>query len=199
MGIIKAIGALTLFVVLGLVGFWAYLGGFSSVVFEEQPYGPVEIAYTTHLGSYAKISESWNRFETEWNDAGIDGKRCDSLAVYLNSPDETEPENLQSILACRLDTALAEDAENFRKAFPVFTIPQVSALRTEFPFKNFLSFMVGPMKVYPAAEKRMKQDALEASIAIELYGPGEKPDRIGIVIPVDHDKSEFDALREAFE
>jgi hypothetical protein len=197
MSILRLLIVLLLVLVGAAAGFWAYMGGFAQVSIERGSYGPADIVYTTHRGSYSGLGDSWERFQSEWEAAGA--TECDSLAVYLDSPQETAEEDLRSILACRIDTASQADRAALESAFPSFTIPQSDALLATHPYKNYLSFMVGPVRVYPAMEKRMADDGLEASIAIELYGRNTAPmTEVGFAVPVSGERSEYQTLMDAF-
>ncbi len=195
MAILKWIGIVILVVAAAIAGFWAYMGGFASVAVERGTIGPIPIAYTTYRGPYSGIGDAWTGFQSEWEAAGATG--CDSLAVYLDPPD-TPPEKTRSILACRTDTASAQNAAALQSAFNSFTVPQSNALLAEFPFKNFFSYMVGPMKVYPAIQE-MWPDNFDPTVAIEIYGDTEaEMEKIGFAVPLDEDPAAYQPLRDAF-
>ncbi len=197
MGLLRLLIVLLLVLAGAAAGFWAYMGGLKPVSIERASFGPADIVYTTHRGSYAGLGDSWERFQTEWQAAGA--TRCDSLAIYLDSPQETAQEDLRSVLACRVDTASQTDRAALEGAFPGFTIPQSDALRTTHPYKNYFSFMFAPIRVYPAMEKRMAEDGLNASIAIELYGSDAAPmNEIGFAVPVSGERSDYQDLMDAF-
>ncbi len=196
MAFLKWIGVAAALIVAAGAGFWAYMGGFASVAVARDSVGPVTVAYTTYRGPYQGLSDAWTRFQSEWEAAGAGD--CDSLAIYLDPPD-TPPEALRSVLACRTDTASANDAAALQAAFASFTIPQSNALRAEFPFKNFFSYMIGPMKVYPAMQDEMDSDDFEPTVAIEFYGStSAHMDKIRFAIPTNADADAYQPLRDAF-
>ena len=193
--ILKIFAALIVALVAIVAGLYAYMGGFHSVQIARGAVEPMEIAYAAHKGSYATIGESWGDFAEAWEEAGLGP--CDALAVYLDPPD-TPPEDLRSILACRIDGLNEERRAAAAEAFPTFTTPASPALTASFPYKNELSFVFAPLKVYPEMQKRMQADAITASVGIELYGPIEEIEEIRFATPFDVAEPAYDPLRQAF-
>lgn len=195
MGVLKIIGGVFAALLILILVFFAYLGGFKSVEVERSAYGPAEIVYTTHRGSYQTIGKSWEQFQADWEAKGLD--RCDSLAVYLDPPDAPE-EELRSVLACRIDGFAEDEQAKWRAAFPGVMLPQSDALISSFPFRNYASFILAPMKVYPEMAKRIEADGLQGTVAIEEYGVIGETKQIGIIMPVEIDRSEYQPLMDAF-
>jgi hypothetical protein len=178
-----------------IVSGYAYLGGFASVEVERGEFGPVEIIYTLHRGSYQGLAKSWKRFQSEWERAGIPG--CDSLAVYFDPPG-TPDDQLRSVLACRIDAQDEAQKQRSKASFPSFVLPRSRALTSRFPFKNMLSFMIGPTKVYPKMREAMEEGVVPA-VAIETYGVTGKFQEIGFYMPIGIDRSAYQPLLDAFE
>lgn len=195
MAVLKVIsGVIAALLILNLV-FFAYLGGFKQVEVERGAYGPAEIVYTTHRGSYQTIGKSWEKFQAEWEAKGLD--RCDSLAVYLDPPDAPK-ESLRSVLGCRIDGPAEAEQAKWRAAFPGVMLPRSDALISPFPYKNYASFILAPMKVYPVMQKRMIADGHHGAVAIEEYGVIGESKQIRIIMPVGVDRSEYQPLMDAF-
>jgi hypothetical protein len=102
------------------------------------------------------------------------------------------------VVACRLD-GLGEDERTAIKArFQSFVLLQTEALLSSFPFKNYASFMLAPMKVYPEIQKRVLQEKIEPVVAIETYGVLNASKEIRFIIPIGADKSAYQPLFDAF-
>lgn len=180
----------------GITGFAAYLGAFSKVEVTRGEFGPAKIVFFIHKGSYRNLANSWMEFEKQWNAAGL--KECESLALYLDPPGVPE-ENLRSVLACRVDGLPDAERLAFEKAFQSFTIPRLQGLTSTFPFKSHLSYMLGPMKVYPEFTRAMEKESAKPVIGIEIYGVPGKMKEICFFMPLGDSPADYQALYRAFE
>jgi len=183
-------------ILLVFLGFYAYMGGFSSVQVTEVTYGPRTIIYAAHRGPYEEIGSSWEKFQTRWEAAGL--KECRSLAIYLDPPD-TPPEKLRSILGCTVEHLDAAEQERLAQQFPVFQVPAMESIRSEFPYRNMLSFMLGPIKVYPEFQRVMEEQKFQPAVAFEIYGNPESIKFIEFIMPSREPRSTFAPLEQAFE
>jgi hypothetical protein len=191
----KIAGLVVGIVVLGFAGLYGYLGGFTSVAVTEQSFGPVEFVYSTHRGAYKNLSKSWDRFKEQWEAAGLEV--CDSMAVYLDSP-ETPEDQLRSIIACRIDSLPTGVAPTVGTNLPSFTLPESMVIAGFFPFKTELSYFLGPMKVYPKFTEYMEENDIKPTIAIETYGVEGKQSKMGYYMPIGASQSQFKPLFDAF-
>lgn len=195
MVILKWLGGIVLVLLFALLALYAYLGGFRAIEVEKSAFGPAEIIFSTHRGPYQEIGESWMQFQSKWEAAGLGA--CDSLAVYLDPPG-TPPEQLRSILGCRIDALPETDKAGLRDNFPSFTLPKTEAYVTAFPYKNFLSFMFAPMKIYPELQKRLENENITPPVGIETYGVEGEIEEIGFVIPYGVGTEAYQPLFDAF-
>ena len=159
MGLIRFFAILLAVVLAALTGLYAWLGGFERIEVSKGGWGPAEIMFATHRGPYKNIGESWAAFEEAWTAAGLDA--CDGLAVNLDPP-ETDPAALRSILGCRIDALDEATKTKMADAFPTAILPATEAYLARFPYKNELSYVLGPLKVYPAMRKRFEADGAAA-------------------------------------
>ena len=177
-------------------GGYAYMGGFNKVEVTRGSFGPTEIAYTTYRGSYTQIGASWLAFAEELElTAGL--TRCDALAVYLDEPD-TAPEDQRAIMGCRTDGLNWAEKKSLYENFPLTVLPQSETLSASFPLKNFFSYILGPLKVYPAFAEYAEGHDLETVLAIELYGVDGEEEEIRYLMPVGIDESAYQDLYDAF-
>ncbi|GAB4518087.1 MAG: hypothetical protein Tsb0010_02300 [Parvularculaceae bacterium] len=179
-------------VILGAV---AYMGGFQKVEIARGSFGPAEIVFTTHRGPYREIGASWERFADEFAAEGF--TRCNALAIYLDPPDAA-PEDLRSILACRIDGLDEAEKRALAARFSHAVLPRTETFTASFPYRNYASYILAPMKVYPAFAKHDGGEAGDALLAIEVYGVEGEFDEIGFVLPIGAEPSDYQALYDAF-
>jgi len=178
-----------------LLGFATYMGVFHSVHVVETSYGPARLIYSTHRGPYEDLGASWERFQKQWQSAGL--TTCHSLAIYLDAPD-TPPQDLRSILGCEIGSLSQEDHAKLSEQFPVFEIPKMEVLSSQFPYRNMFSFMLGPMKVYPEIQRIMEEQGFQPAVGIEVYGDPENMETIQFILPKKEKRETFLPLEEAF-
>ncbi|MGV6820371.1 MAG: GyrI-like domain-containing protein [Parvularcula sp.] len=195
-GFLKFIVATVLVLAAALVAIIAWYGGFSPVEVKKGRIGPIEIVYATHKGPYTDLGPSWTAFRAELSDAGLE--TCDALGIYLDPP-ETPPEELRSIIGCRIDRLPATDREKLTGYTKIATIPESETVTATFPFKGIPSFFIGPMKVYPAMKKAQLGIDAEPVVAIELYGDETDTDEIIFHVPYGRPASDYQVFFDAFE
>lgn len=193
---VKIIAVVLGVLIAALAGFYAYLGGFSSVTVTRGELNSMEIVYSLHRGAYKDLHKSWTRFQTEWEAAGL--SECDTLAVYLDPPG-TPDDKLRSVIACRIDSLSKEQKDRVKAKLPSFIIPRSKAVLASFPYRNPASFFLGPSKVYPAFHAELQKDKLTPPVAIETYGSTAKPaESIGFAMPLESQRSDYQKLIDAF-
>lgn len=177
------------------LGFFAYMGGFNTVTVREDRFGPMEFVYTTHKGPYENLSKAWGDFMPKWQEAKL--KECLTLGVYLDKPG-TPPDQLRTLIGCRIDGWDEADKAKARAAFPSATIPESPVLTASFPLRNFLSFFYAPTRVYPEIEKEIAKRGTQSHISIELYGSFTDMKDITFIVPLTQDLSPYQPLYDAF-
>ena len=53
--------------------------------------------------------------------------------------------------------------------FRIDSVPIEQSSVVEFPIKSTMSYMIGPMKAYPALSKRMKEKGFIPTLSLEVY------------------------------
>lgn len=195
MKFVKFAGILFLGIGILAIIVYGYLGGFRSIEVSKGEFQSSEIVFSTHKGAYKNLSKSWDTFKAEWEKAGL--KECDSLAVYFDPPGTPE-DKLRSVLGCRIDALSSQGKTNLKSKLPSFRLPESKALVAKFPFKNVLSFFVGPAKVYPAMKKIMQAEKLHGSVAIETYGPASTNQDMRYYMATETKITDYQKLLNAF-
>ena len=172
MKILKWILIVILVLLLLVLAFLAYMGFFSSLKIYEAKKGPYVIAFERFVGPYAKTGPVFDRVYKGLKAEGIETKR--GLGIYYDDPSRVPAEELRSDCGVVIET---KDLPRFRKVkhkFKVKWIPKKDSVVLEFPIRNMLSYMMGPMKAYPALMKYAKEKGYKIKMTYELYDESKK-------------------------
>jgi len=154
--------------VLVLGGLWGYSGGLSKVEVMEEQVEPMVMAVKEHKGSYAKTKVPMDEIYKGLLDIGIEAKR--GVGLYYDDPAEVEEDDLRSEVGSLIEGDDLQKINLVRERFEVKEVEQMKAMVVEFPIKTMLSYMIGPMKVYPEIERYwMEKGYEEAEYGIEIY------------------------------
>jgi len=128
---------------------------------------PYTIAYTNFVGPYSKIWPSMDKVYQIISGAGITSYT--GIGIYYDNPSVVSWANLKSDVGAVIDTKdISKLASN--KDIKITKIASGTKIVVEFPLKNSLSYMVGPMRVYPVIAKYMKEKWYNTQTPmIELY------------------------------
>ncbi|MBN3032891.1 MAG: GyrI-like domain-containing protein [Candidatus Saganbacteria bacterium] len=171
MKIVKWLLIVLVIIALLAAGFLAYLGYFSSPNVREAKMGPYTIVYESFTGPYAQTGPVFARVHKAVTAAGI--KAGQGLGIYYDDPSKVPAGKLRS------DCGVVIGAKDLRKAralkqFKVKRLPASRCAVAEFPIRNTLSYMIGPMKAYPALMKYLQEKNYKMAAAYELYDEGHK-------------------------
>lgn len=192
----KILGGILGVLVLAAGGFYAFMGGFQSVDVTEATFPEMKMFYTTHLGPYENLSESWAEFGEKMESLGMSD--CDAVSVYLDEP-STPPEKLRSIIGCKMANLDDDVKQKVMSTFKTFTLPTASSFTASFPYRNILSFWMAPSKIYPKMQNLIATNVIEPSVAIETYGFTKGRDKINIFMPAKMKVTDYQPLFDAFE
>lgn len=168
--------------VLGLlltVFLW-YMGWFSNLKAYESVKGPYLIAYERFVGPYPQTGPIFNRIYEKLKANGIESPR--GLGIYYDDPSQVTPDKLRSDCGIVIE---AKDRNLFWKISHKFKYKWVrrsKSIVVEFPIRNMLSYMIGPMKAYPALMKYAESKGYKTTLAYELYD--EPKGKIFFIMPV---------------
>jgi hypothetical protein len=164
--LVWAVGILAV-VALVIVTFFAYMGLFSKMAVAEKMMGPYTGVYESYVGDYMKIGQVFERVNGNMKNEGI---TCgQSFGVYYDDPRQVPKEKLRSECGVILGDKDLAKAKGLKKKYQIKTLPAKMSLVTEFPIKNVMSYMFGPMKAYPALENYAKDKGYQLTLAYELY------------------------------
>lgn len=141
------IGSILGVVVFSLLGFFYYMGVFSAVVIEEKEMGPFTFAYVEHLGPYSEVGEPMMKLDEKLRAAGFSS--ISGIGIYYDDPSQTPADNLRSEVGSIIREEDLDLIEKHQDEFNFTTLERRNYLVSEFPYKNMLSFLFGPLRVYP--------------------------------------------------
>jgi len=167
MKILKWLLIVVLVIVLLFVGFLAYMGYFSTPKVTEQKIGPYTLVYEEYVGPYSNTGKVLTKVYNALKADKIETTK--GFGIYLNDPKSTTPDKLHSLVGCVLEKKDEKKAWQLRKKYKVMTWKAKNCLVTEFPIKNDLSYMIGPMKAYPELNKAMQDKKVKLGACMELY------------------------------
>lgn len=162
-GFLKLIGILLLLL---LINRW-YLGGFSKCEVKEQNVPSYTIAYVNFVGNYGKVWPSMTKVYEVLSGVGI--VAYTGVGIYYDDPAIVSWDQLRSDVGAIIPSQ-DKDKLHGNKEVKIMTVPQGNKMVVEFPLKNALSYMIGPMKVYPVMAKYMKEKGYTNEVPMtELY------------------------------
>lgn len=167
MKILKWILIVIVFLVLSLAAFLVYLGVFSTPQVTEQKVGPYTLVYEEYTGPYSNSGQVVGKVFNALKAEGIITVK--GFGVYLDNPAVTASDKTRSYLGCVLEDRDLAKVSQLEKKFKVMQWKPTDCLVAEFPIRNNLSYMIGPMKVYPELNKAMTAKGYKTGSCMELY------------------------------
>lgn len=162
------IGIVILVLAIGIISFLAYMGYFAQLTIEEKELGPFTIAYTEHIGPYTGVGEPMMRLDEEMRAAGFNP--TDGIGIYYDDPAKVPADELRSEVGAVIPDDEMDLIDENQGNFDFQTLERMNYLVAEFPIKNNLSYMLGPMKVYPAFAKYLEEKGIAVpDKGIEYY------------------------------
>ncbi|MFH1856878.1 MAG: hypothetical protein ABH836_06650, partial [Candidatus Omnitrophota bacterium] len=167
-------------------GFLFYEGVFYSVKLREQAVGGYWVVYQGNIGPYEKVEPVIAKVCKNLKNDGIETKS--SFGLYYDNPRDMDKEKLKSEVGAILDEKYYDEIGKLKAKYNIKQLKKRNSLVAEFPIKNVLSYMIGPMKVYPAMEKYCKAknidcDNVKDSYGLEIYDMENK--KITYIMPID--------------
>lgn len=147
--------AIVIFVVVGMFT----MGGFQKVTVTSEEAGPIKIVYLEHKGPFHKIGDKFNQVKSY-----LDASKntfTDAVGEYYDDPAKVKQEDLRSNIGFIVDKDYKDSAPYKFKSIP-------KQLYASVAFKG--SPAIGPIKVYPAMNKWIKDNGYEGcGPGLEIY------------------------------
>jgi len=167
MKILKWILIIVAVIVVLLLAFLTYMGIFSSPQAYESKMGPFTIIYESFTGPYAETGPVFNKVFEALKAEGIETTR--GLGIYYDDPSKVPPDKLRSDCGIVIEEKDLAKFNQIKNKFKVKHLPQKDSVVIEFPIRNMLSYMIGPMKAYPALMKYAEEKGYQWGRSYELY------------------------------
>ncbi|RPI76266.1 MAG: hypothetical protein EHM45_13420 [Desulfobacteraceae bacterium] len=148
MKIIKWIGIGLGVLVLVFIGFWAYMGMFSSVSVVEKDMGPYTLVYESFVGDYKDTGPVFERVQQALLKEGITAS--DGIGIYHDDPAKVPADQRRSDCGSILPEKDLGRVPELQQKYKIKVLEKKLSMVAVFPVKNTLSYMLGPMKGYKA-------------------------------------------------
>jgi hypothetical protein len=168
-------------IILGLAIFAGYMGFFSTINVYEKEICPYTYVYKEFKGDYKLTGPV---FEEVYNILNKNGIKTElGIGVYYDDPKVTKTENLRSNCGIIIKNEDSGKLKDLPADLKTGKLDKSKRAVAEFSIKNYLSYMIGPMKAYPALAKYSKENGYkDASAGYEIYD--EKSGKIYFIMDI---------------
>lgn len=145
----------------------AYMGALTEPSVSEAKMGPYLLVYEEYVGPYMNTGKVFDKVYNAVKNDGIETTR--GLGIYFDDPSRVPADKLRSECGVVIE---GKDASKFAAVSKKYMSKKIKAsdsLVVEFPIRNAFSYMVGPMKAYPALAKYARSKNYKMAGAYELY------------------------------
>lgn len=151
-----------------VIGMAWYMGYFKPVTIIQKDAGTYVLVGREFTGTYSDAGKHILQVVNELKDKGISGKK--SFGMYYDAPGTKSKDSYRSFVGNILEEKDYGQLTELRSmGFRTDSVAFSKALVAEFPLKNSLSYMVGPMKVYPAISSHENSGNCKSSYSMEVY------------------------------
>ena len=172
MKVLKIVLLLIAFIVLVLFLMLMQAGIFKTVTASEKVMGPYTLVYESYKGDYNNTGKVFDRVYRKLKADGIITSR--GLGVYYDDPATTPAGQQRSDCGSVIEEADLQKLEAVKAKYNVMQILKKECIVVEFPFKNYLTYMLGPSKAYPVMVNFAMKKGYKVTRAYELYdNPGK--------------------------
>lgn len=166
--IIKVVLGILLLLILGLVIFAGYLGVFSVVKVSERENGPFTYVYKSFKGPYAQTGPVFDKVYKAALAKGIKSQK--GIGIYYDNPQTKPAKALRSDCGLIITDKEVKLAKKLGEEYKIGKLPKAKRAIVEFTIKNAFSYMIGPMKAYPALNNYAKAKKYKTmDIGYEIY------------------------------
>ena len=166
--ILKVVAAVLFVVIVGVLGILAYSGLFNKVEISKQEVGPYVFAYLEHKGSYYDVNSEMTQVYEGLKAMGVETQL--GIGIYYDNPQQVAQEDLRSEVGSIINEADWDKLDQIKQQFKVKKIEKQSSDVAHFEAKTPLSYMIAPLKVYPAFGKYLEAQGMALpDLGVEIY------------------------------
>lgn len=152
----------------GLIVFLVSLGAFSKIVVTEKETGPYTYVYRFFVGDYKLTGPVFADVYNALKEQDIPAEL--GIGLYYDNPQTVPSHKLRSDCGAIIAAANVRKTKQLEKGYSVTTLPKARRLVAQFPIKNTMSYILGPMRVYPALMREAKVKGYQEMVTgIEIY------------------------------
>ncbi|MGL4370783.1 MAG: GyrI-like domain-containing protein, partial [Spirochaetota bacterium] len=126
-------------------------GIFTDVTADIRELPEREIAYSDFTGPYKNTGPAMDAVYESLKSDGISA--ATGAGLYYDNPAVVPADKLRSRVGAVIDGKNKSAFDRVRAKYATMKIPAGRYVYAEFPRRNILSYMIGPMRVYPVIEK----------------------------------------------
>lgn len=156
----------------GAIGFLAYMGWFGPMPVAERAMGPYTLVYESFTGPYQETGPVFDRIYKQMQQEGIPATQ--GLGIYYDDPRRVPKDKLRSDCGVVLPADSLARTEELEAKYTVKALEKKPSLVTEFPVRNSMSYLFGPMKAYPALMRYAARTGKKITMTYELYDESAK-------------------------
>ena len=168
MKILKIVGVIVIGLILAIILFLVYMGMFSKLNVQVKEMGPYTMAFEKFMGPYSQTKGVFDNVYNKLKEKGFNSTQ--GIGIYYDDPSKVSAKELRSDCGSIIEEKDFTRLIELQGVVEVQTIPESKALVTVIPIRNAMSYMVGPMKAYPALMKYAKVNKVElGAVSYEIY------------------------------
>jgi hypothetical protein len=160
-------------IILAIVSYCWYIGLFSGVTVSERQEGGYYLVGKDFKGAYSGAGKFMEGVCNSLKESGIGASK--GFGIYYDDPKSVKAEECRSYLGQILEAKdLGKIAELQAKGYRIDSVQKKNSMVINFPVKSKASYMVGPMKAYPAFSKYAAEKGYKPTLSMEIYDEGGK-------------------------
>jgi hypothetical protein len=151
-----------------VIAFFWYMGYFQSVQVQEKQEGGYLMAGVDVVGPYSDAGRHISKVDYKLKALGVNSTK--GIGIYYDDPKTTPKDKYHSYVGNIIDVTDTLLLEKIKlNGLKIDSIPNKKALIIEFPIKNTMSYMIGPMKAYPIFSKYVLEKNIKPTLTFEIY------------------------------
>jgi hypothetical protein len=154
--------------IFAILAFIGYSGLFYTVPIVEKEVGPFTMILKKHTGSYYKAKATFEEVEAVLK-KNIDTKKLKAVGLYYDDPAKVKEDKLRSECGFIIDKTDVAKIGALPEGLIVKEFKKTLCAVGEFPLKSFLSYMIGPARVYPKFAEYGKKKKFTSDFSMEIY------------------------------
>ncbi len=154
--------------IVAIIAFVGYSGFFHTVTIGEKEIGPFTMILKKHTGSYYKTGAVFDEVNAVLKKR-IDTKKLKGVGLYYDDPAKVKEEQLRSECGFIVEKTDLEKIGAVSENLIIKDFDKTPCAVAEFPIRTFLSYMIGPSRVYPKMAEYGKKKNLNGDFGVEIY------------------------------